>query len=153
MHESGGKPEGGRVVEICWRSQPFWPPVDVADDGTTSPSRSNPWTYLTVPLPAAARNAVSEFVIGSNGVTCALPPPPTYVAVAVGPITTTPLPAKSELRSGSAPSSFFSSVALFSATSFAIAKSSAISACRSGRAGTNGVQFAAAAVQPLFSEP
>ncbi len=106
-----------------------------------------------MPLPAAVRSAVSEFVIGSNGVTCALPPPPTYVAVAVGPITTTPSPVKSEAFSGSAPSLFFSSVAPFSATSFAIAKSGAISAARSGRAGHTGVQFAAAAVQPPLCEP
>jgi hypothetical protein len=68
-------------------------------------------------------------------------------------MTRTPSPAKSELRRGRSPPSFFNSVALFSATSFAIAKSGAISDCRSGRAATSGVQFAAAAVQPPLCEP
>ncbi len=63
------------------------------------------------------------------------------------------MPAKSEFFSGSPLSSFLSSVALFSETSFAIAKSGAISAWRSGRGGTTGVQLAPAAVQPPLCEP
>ena len=73
--------------------------------------------------------------------------------MAVGPITTTPPPVKSDVLSGRAPSLFLSSVALFSATSFATAKSGLISVARFGRAGQTGVQFAAAAVQPPLCDP
>jgi len=107
VHGSGAEPEGGRVVEICWRSQPLWPPVDVADDGTNSPSRSKPWIYLTVPPPAAARNAVSELVDRlERGYVSAAAAANVRGRSPSAPSRTTPFPAKSEIRSGSARSSF-----------------------------------------------
>jgi len=100
VHGSGAEPEDGRVVEICWRNQPLWPPVDVADDSTTSPSMSKPVRTLTAPPPAAARKRRERVRDRLERGYVSTAAPPTYVAVAVGPITTTPFPAKSELRSG-----------------------------------------------------
>src|ERR1700730_1783185 len=37
VHGSGAEPEGGRVVQTCCRSQPLWPPPDVATDRPPSP--------------------------------------------------------------------------------------------------------------------
>ena len=93
-------------------------------------------------------------MIGSNGVTCALPPPPTYVAVAVGPMHEDAVAREVRRRSGSAPPLFFKQ-----------RRALLRDVLRDREVGRHqrlqvrprrhetGVQFAAAAVQPPLCEP